>query len=179
MACRHSFAVLGVLVAVFGLGTPLSAADLALIKARETTVEWTRKNKSALIEVFSTVPEEFRREIIEVVQGLELSRDRMLIFLDRIEEGLIPADEGVKRVKAIATTAAQKEREFLQALMKRVPAPVVPRVEEVLQVSANSWQEILLALQVPKQAEEQELPPQPGFDIMISPRPFDAPPSGQ
>ncbi|MFQ5990029.1 MAG: hypothetical protein ACE5K9_08955 [Candidatus Methylomirabilales bacterium] len=165
--------------AVFALGAALSAAGSVITEAKETTKELTGKNASTLIGVSSAVPEEFRLEVIEILQGLELSRDRILISLDRIEEGLVPPEAGMKRVKAIAAAEAQREKEFLQGLKKRVPAPVVPRVERALQVSADSWQGILLTLRVPEEAEEQGLPPRPGFDIMVIPRPFGAPPSGK
>lgn len=169
MARRHLVSVLGGFLAVLGLGTLLPAADLVFARAKETTKEFTGKNASALIGVSSIVPEELQIEVIEIIQGLQLSRDRILIVLDRIEEGLFPSKEGVKRIRAIAARTAQREKEFLQALIERVPAPVVPKVHEALRVSTQSWKRVLSSFRLPERGENPELPSRPGIDMLLGP----------
>jgi hypothetical protein len=174
---RHIRIALGCSLAVLGLSTIVTAASLDLGKAKEKTKELTRRNATSLIRVSSAVPAEVHIEVIDMVQGLELSRDRIMLFLDRISEGTFPAEEGVRRATAIANATAEKESEFLQALMKRVPAPAVPKVEEALAVSRESWKEIVSSLQISQEAKERALPTRPRMDLywdlapMLSPRP--------
>jgi len=169
MVRRHLRVVLACSVTVLGLSAIVAAASLDLNKAKEKTKELTQKNAATLIGVSSAVPDEVRIEVVELVQGLELSRDRIIIFLDRVDEGLFPAEEGVRRATAVANARAEKEREFLQALMKRVPAPVLPKVEEALAVSSESWKGILASLQTSQQAKERELPSRPRMDLYLGP----------
>jgi hypothetical protein len=164
-------------VVLVALATPASA-DLQ--KAKATTEELTGKNVSTMIELSSTLPNEFHIEIIEIVQGLELSRDRIILFLDRIAGGTFPYKEGMKRAMSIAQAEAQKEKEFLQALMERAPEPVTPDVERALTVSAETWEGILLTLQRSNQEKKRGVPSRPGTRIDLVPMPFDLPsPSGQ
>ncbi|MFQ5881027.1 MAG: hypothetical protein ACE5I9_00955 [Candidatus Methylomirabilales bacterium] len=180
MVRRHLCGVFGGSLAVLGLGTLVIAASLDLHKARETTKKLIRENASALIGVTSALPDELRIEVIEIIQGLQLSRDRIILFLDRVEKGVFPPEEGAERVRAIAKAAAQKEKEFLQALMKRVPAPAVPKVEKALVVSAKSWEGVLSAFRLSQKEQKSDLPPHPpGFDILLIPPgfPVSPPPS--
>jgi hypothetical protein len=173
---RHLRILLGCSVTVLGLCAIVAAASLDLNKAKEKTRELTQKNAATLIGVSSAVPDDVRIEVVEIVHGLELSRDRIILYLDRIDEGLFPAEEGVRRATAVANATAEKEREFLQALMKRVPAPVLPKVEEALAVSGESWKGILSSLQISQSTKEAELPSRPRMDLfldlspMLSPR---------
>jgi len=172
MVRRHLRVALGCSLAVLGLSAIVAAAAGDLYKAKEKTKELTRKNATTLIGVSSVVPDEVRIEVIEIVQGLELSRDRIILFLDRIDEGMFPAEEGVRRATAVANATAEKEREFLQALMKRVPARVLPKVEEALTVSSESWKGILLSLQISQEKQEKkepDLPSRPRLDIFLGP----------
>jgi len=178
MVRRHLRVALGCSLAVLGLSAIVAAASLDLHKAKEKTKELTRTNATTLIRISSAVPDEVRIEVIEIVQGLELSRDRIILYLDRIDEGVLPAEEGVRRATAVANATAEKEREFLQALMKRVPAPALPKVEEALAVSNESWKGILSSLQISQKTKEADLPsPRPRMDLyldlapMLSPRP--------
>ncbi|MFQ5960205.1 MAG: hypothetical protein ACE5MG_02330 [Candidatus Methylomirabilales bacterium] len=180
MARRYLCCVLGCSLGLLVLGALATAASADLQKAKATTEELTEKNVSTMIKLSSTLPDEFRIEIVEIVQGLELSRDRIVLFLDRIERGTFPSVEGVKRAMAIAQTEAQKEKEFLQALMERAPEPVVPEVEKALTVSAESWEGILIALQDSNREEKRRVPARPGTRIDLIPAPFPLPsPSGQ
>ncbi|MCI0484094.1 MAG: hypothetical protein L0Y78_05895 [candidate division NC10 bacterium] len=175
MVRRHLRVILACFVAVLGLSAIVAAASLDLNKAKERTKELTQKNAATLIGISSAVPDEVRIEVVELVQGLELSRDRIIIFLDRVDEGLIPAEEGVRRATALANARAEKEREFLQALMKRAPAPVLPKVEEALVVSSESWKGILASLQISQEAKERDLPTRPRMELNLAPTIF--PPS--
>ena len=166
---RHLRVALGCSLAVLGLSAIVTAASLDLHKAKETTRELTRKNATTLIRISSAVPDEVQIEVIEIVQGLELSRDRIILYLDRIDEGVFPAEEGVRRATAVANATAEKEREFLQALMKRVPAPTLPKVEEALAVSSESWKGILSSLQISQKAKELDLPSRPRMDLYLGP----------
>ncbi|MGH7405240.1 MAG: hypothetical protein ACREI5_04475 [Candidatus Methylomirabilales bacterium] len=181
MVRRDLWAALGGSLAVLGLFALVAAASWDFSKAREKTKELTRKNATSLIGVSSAVPDEVRLEVVEMVQGLELSRDRIIHFLDRVDEGMFPPEEGVRRATAVANARAEKEREFLQALMKRVPASVLPKVEGAMSVSNESWQGILSSLQVPQEAEAKEpgLPSRPRLDLYLLPgsRPPSDPPS--
>lgn len=182
MVRRHLWAALGGSLAVLGLSALVAADSFDFYKAREKTKELTRKNVTTLIGVSSAVPDEVRIEVIEIVQGVELSRDRIIHFLDRVDEGMFPAEEGVRRATAVANARAEKEREFLQALMKRVPAPVLPKVEEALAVSSESWKGILSSLQISPEKQEKkdpDLPSRPRFDLYLLPgsRPPSDPPS--
>lgn len=168
MVHRHLWAALGGSLAVLGLFALVAAASWDFSKAREKTKELTRKNATSLIGVSSAVPDEVRIEVVEIVQGLELSRDRIILYLDRIDEGVLPAEEGVRRATAVANATAEKEREFLQALMKRVPAPALPKVEEALAVSSESWKGILSSLQISQKTKEADLPsPRPRMDLYL------------
>ena len=168
MVRRHLRVALGCSL-VLGLSAIAAAASLDLHKAKEKTKELTRRNATTLIRVSSAVPDEVRIEVIEIVQGLELSRDRIILFLDRIDEGVFPAEEGVRRATAVANATAEKEREFLEALMKRVPAPALPKVEEALAVSSESWKGILSSLQISQKANEPDLPSRPRMDFYPGP----------
>jgi len=168
MVRRHLRVALGCSL-VLGLSAIAAAASLDLHKAKEKTKELTRRNATTLIRVSSAVPDEVRIEVIEIVQGLELSRDRIILFLDRIDEGVLPAEEGVRRATAVANATAEKEREFLEALMKRVPAPALPKVEEALAVSSESWKGILSSLQISQKAKEPDLPSRPRMDLYLGP----------
>lgn len=159
--------------------TLVFAASAALQEAKTTTQDLTAKNKSALIEVSSAVPDEDHIEVVEVVQGLELSRDRIILFLDRIEDGLYPREEGVKRAVAIAHAQAQKEKEFLQELRERVPPQAVPAVERALTVSAESWEGVLIALDRSNTEEKRGMPSRPRTTIDLIPTPFPIPSPGQ
>ena len=167
--------VLGVMAAV-GLATILAAA-VNLSAAKEATKQLTAKNKTAVTEIAAAVPENIRVELATIIQAVELARDRILLALERIENGFLPPEEGMARVRAVAENAAQKEEEGLRALLERVPAATAPRLKAVLQAAAESWREILSELQLPKKTEEQALPSRPGFDIMIGPRPPSSSPS--
>jgi len=169
MVRRHLRVALGCSLAVLGLSAIAAAASLDLHKAKEKTKELTRINATTLIRVSSAVPDEVHIEVIEIVQGLELSRDRIILFLDRIDEGVLPAEEGVRRATAVANATAEKEREFLQVLMKRVPAPALPKVEEALAVSSESWKGILSSLQISQKAKEPDLPSRPRMDLYLGP----------
>lgn len=171
---RHLAVALGCSLAVLGLSAIVAAASFDLHTVKEKTKEQTRRNATTLIRVSSAVPDQVRIEVIEIVQGLELSRDRIIHFLDRVDEGMFPAEEGVRRATAVANATAAKEREFLQGLMERVPDPVLPKVEEALVVSNESWKEILSSLQISQKAEEPDLPSRPRMDLYLVP-PF---PSG-
>jgi hypothetical protein len=172
----------GVLTGGLGLlafSTHLSAADVNLGKAKETTKALSQKNASTLIGVSTAVPEELRSRVIEILQNLELSRDRILLSLDRIEEGIFPAEEGVRRAVAIANAAAQVEKDVLQGLVERVPPPVVPKIEEALAVSKESWKGIVSAFQFSQQEREPDLPSRPSMDLLLLPGPFGSPPPDQ
>lgn len=168
--------ILGVMAAM-GLATIVLAAGVNLGTAKETTKQLTAKNKTAMTEIVASVPEDIRVELAAIIQVVELSRDRIILALERIENGLLPPEEGMARAKAIAESAAQKEEEGLRALLERVPTATVPRLKEVLQAAAESWKGILSELQLPKTTEEKVLPSRPSFDIMLGPRPpSDSPP---
>ncbi len=170
MGRRHLCGVFGGFLTVLALGSLVAAASLDLPKARDGTEKFTKRNVSTLFSVSSAVPDEFRIKVIEIIQTVEISRDRIILYLDRIEKGVFPPDEGVKRVKAIAKASAHKEEELLRALMARVPAPVVPKIENALIVSTESWEGVLAAFQLSKEEEEPDLPPRPRrFDIMFPP----------
>lgn len=169
--------ILGCSLALLGLGGLATAASEDLQKAKTTTQELTGRNVSAMIELASALPDEFQIEVVEIVQELELSRDRIILFLDRIEAGGFPAKEGVQRAMTIAQTQAQKEKEFLQALRGRAPEPVIPEVEKALTVSAESWEGILVALDGSDREEKRGMPSRPSTRIDVFPNPF--PPSGQ
>ncbi|MEE8228814.1 MAG: hypothetical protein V3R69_02980 [candidate division NC10 bacterium] len=170
MGRRHVCGVFGGFLTVLALGSLVAAASLDLPKARDGTEKFTKRNVSTLFSVSSAVPDEFRIKVIEIIQTVEISRDRIILYLDRIEKGVFPPDEGVKRVKAIAKASAHKEEELLRALMARVPAPVVPKIENALTVSTESWEGVLAAFQLSKEEEEPDLPPRPrSFDIMFPP----------
>src|SRR3972149_6567721 len=109
MVRRHLRGALGCSL-VLGLSAIAAAASLEPHKAKEKTKELTRRNATTLIRVSSAVPDEVRIEVIEIVQGLELSRDRIILFLDRIDEGVLPAEEGGRRAPAAADAAAAKGR---------------------------------------------------------------------
>lgn len=161
--------VLGV-VATVGVVISIPAA-VNLGAAKEATKQLTAKNKSAVTEIVATVPEDIRVELAAIVQAVELARDRILLALERVENGLLPPEEGIARAKAIAEGAAQREEEGLRVLLDRVPTATVPRLKEVLQAAAESWKGILSELQLPKTTEEKVLPSRPSFDIMLGPRP--------
>jgi hypothetical protein len=169
MVQKYVRIALGCSLAVLGLSAIVAAASLDLQKAKEKTKEQTQKNATSLIRVSSAVPDEVHIEVIEMVQGLELSRDRIILFLDRINEGAFPAEEGVRRATAVANETAEKEREFLQALTQRVPAPALPKVEEALAVSSESWREILSSLQISEKAKESGLPSRPRMNFHVIP----------
>ncbi len=178
MARRSLCCILGLVA----LGALATAAWADLQKAKATTEELTAKNVSTMIELSSTLPDEFRIEIVEIVQGLELSRDRILLLIERIESGTFPSVEGLKRAMATAETEAQKEKEFLQTLMERAPKPVFPEVEKALTVSAESWEGILISLQDSNRQEKRRVPTRPGtrIDLLPMPLPPSLPsPSGQ
>jgi hypothetical protein len=176
MGWRHLCGVLGSVLAVLGLANFVLAAALDLTGPKETTKNLTARNVSALMDVSTAVPEELHLEVIEFIQVVETSRERIILVLDRIESGLYPSKEGMERARTIATTSAQREKEFLQALMDRVPAQSVPKLEEALTVSAESWKRILAVIHLPKQQEERGLPQRPGFDFSYSPIPTPPPP---
>jgi hypothetical protein len=172
--------VLGCFLAFLSFGALARAASEDLEKAKATTQELTEKNVSTMIELTSALPDEFQIEVVEIVQGLELSRDRIILFLDRIKRGAFPAKEGVQRAMTIAQTEAQKEKEFLQTLMGRAPKPVIPEVEKALTVSAESWEGILIALQGSDREEKRGVPSRPSTRIDLIPAPLGLPsPSGQ
>ncbi len=175
MSRRNLCGMLGGSLALLGFGALVTAAPLDLQRTKKTTEDLTRKNAFTLIAVSSAVPDELHIEVIEVVQALELSRDRIILFLDRIESGVYPAEEGVKRAVAIAQAEAQKEKEFLAALKERVPPPAIPKVEEALMVSAESWDGVLTALQRSHREEERGLPSRPGTGVDIVPMLFPIP----
>lgn len=169
--------VLGCSLALLGFGALAMAASEDLQKAKTTTQELTKKNVSAMIELTSALPDEFRIEVVEIVQGLELSRDRIILFLDRIESGGFPAKEGVHRAMTIAQTQAQKEKESLQALRGRTPEPLIPEIEKALTVSVESWEGILIALEGSDREEKRGLPSKPSTRIDLMPMPFPPLPS--
>lgn len=169
--------ILGCFLALLGLGAPAAASSEDLQKAKTTTQELTGKDVSAMIQLASALPDEFHIEVVEIVQGLEQSRDRIILFLDRIEAGGFPAKEGVHRAMTIAQTQAQKEKEFLQALRGRAPEPVIPEVEKALTVSIESWEGILTALEGSDREEKRGMPSRPSTRIDVFPAPF--PPSSQ
>ena len=180
MTWRHLYSLLGCCVALVVFGSLVMAASADLREANATTQELTGKNVSAMIELSSTVPDEFHIEVVEIIHGLELSRDRIILFLDRIEGGLFPSKEGVKRAMSIAQAEAQKEQEFLQGLMERAPDPIIPEVEKALTVSAETWEGILIALQRSNREDKRGVPSRPGTKIDLIPMPFPLPsPSGQ
>jgi hypothetical protein len=176
-ARKNLCCILGCSLALLGFGSLATAASEDLQKAKTTTQELTEKNVSAMIQLASALPDEFHIEVVEIVQGLELSRDRIILFLDRIEAGGFPAKEGVERAMTIAQTEAEKEKEFLQALRGRAPESVIPEVEKALTVSVQSWEGILIALQGSDREEKRGMPSRPGTRIDFFPTPF--PPSGQ
>ncbi|MFQ5803197.1 MAG: hypothetical protein ACE5JQ_09915 [Candidatus Methylomirabilales bacterium] len=176
MTRRHLCGGLGGTLAVWGLATFLSAATLDLTGPKEMTKNLTARNVSALITVSTAVPKVLHIEVIEFIQVVQSSRERIILVLDRVENGLYPSEEGMKRARSIAKASAQKEKDFLEALMDRVPAQSVPKLEEALTVSAESWQAMLSAFQLPKEQEKQELPQRPGFDFSYSPIPTPPPP---
>lgn len=171
MRQRHWYKIFGGCLVVLGLGTAAAAASLDVPKAREATKELTRKNASALNEVSSSVPEELRAEFIEVVQSLEISRDRIIHFLDRIEQGVFPPEEGVERARAIAKAEAQKQKEFLQALTEQAPAAAAPTIDNALTVSTESWNEVMAAFQLSEKEEEPDVSSRPNLDILLFPGP--------
>src|SRR3970282_410296 len=181
MVHRHLWAALGGSLAVRGLFPLVAAASWDFSKVREKTKELTRKNATSLIGVSSAVPDEVRLEVVERVTALELSRDRIIHFLDRVDEGMFPPEEGVRRATAVANARAEKEREFLQALMTRVPASVLQKVGGGMSVSTESGQGILSHRQVPQEEEEKDpaLPSRPRLDLYLLPgsRPPSDPPS--
>lgn len=162
---------MGGFLAVLGLATFLGAAALSLTEAKETTKQHTARNVSALMTVSTAVPKEVHLEVIEFIQVVESSRERIILVLDRVENGLYPSDEGMKRARIIAESSSQQQKEFLQALMDRVPAESVPQVEAALLVSAESWQQMLSAFHLPQEQEERGIPQRPGFDVMYFPFP--------
>lgn len=173
----YSWSILGSILAVLGVATFLSAAALDLTGPKETTKNLTARNISALMGVSTAVPEELHPQVIEVIQAVESSRERIILVLDRVEGGLFPSEEGMERARTIAQTSAQREMEFLQALMKRVPAASIPKVEEALTVSAESWKKILSAFYLPKVLDEEPgLPERPGFNLIYTPYPTSPPP---
>ncbi|MFQ5848070.1 MAG: hypothetical protein ACE5IQ_10445 [Candidatus Methylomirabilales bacterium] len=170
MTRRHLGGAFGGVLAVLALGTLVAAASLDLHKAREQTKELTQKNATSLLEVSSAVPDELHLEVMEIVQSLTLSRDRILLFLDRIENGLFPAEDGAERSVAIAKAAAQKEEKFLRALKERVPAAVVPKIDNAMMVSTESWEGVRSAFQLSEEQENRDLPARrPGFDLTLPP----------
>lgn len=170
MGRRQLCGVLGGFLTVLALGCLVAAASLDLHKARDATEKLTGRNRSTLLAVSSAVPDEFRLNVIEIVQTVELSRDRIILFMDRIEKGVYPVEEGVKRMKGIAKASAQREGELLRGLMARVPAPVVPKIENALTVSAESWGGVLAAFQLTKEEEEPDLPPRHRrLDLLLPP----------
>src|SRR3970040_2495280 len=128
MVHRHLWAALGGSLACRVLFALVAAASWDFSKVREKTKELTRKNATSLIGVSSAVPDEVRLEVVEMVQALELSRDRIIHFLDRVDEGMFPPEEGVRRATAVANARAEKERGVLQALLSGVPASVLQKV---------------------------------------------------
>lgn len=176
MGWRHLCGVLGSALTGLGLATFVSAAALDLTGPKETTKKLTARNVSALMGVSTAVPEALHLELIEFIQVVESSRERIILVLNRIESGLYPSEEGMERVRTIAKASAQREKEFLQALMDRVPSQGVPKLEEALTVSAESWKGILAAFHLPKEQEERGLPQRPGFDFSYSPIPTPSPP---
>lgn len=171
--------VVGCALILLACGRLVLASSAKIEEAKATTQDLTAKNKSALIEVSSAVPDADRVEAVEVVQGLDLSRDRIILFLDRIEKGLYPSEEGVKRAIAIAQAQAQREKEFLQALMGRLASDVVPMLERALTVSAESWEGVLTAIQRSQQEEARDLPKRPGTSVDLVPLPFPIPSPSQ
>ena len=168
--------ILGGIFAVLGPATFLSAAALDLTGPKETTKKLTARNISALMGVSTAVPEDLHPQVIEVIQTVESSRERIIHVLDRIESGLFPSAEGMERARTIAQASAQREKEFLEALMKRVPPGSVPKVEEALTVSAESWQKVLSTFHLPKVLDEEpDLPQRPGFDLRYTPIPLSPP----
>jgi hypothetical protein len=167
MLWRRLRVALGCSVAVLGLSAIATAASLDLGKAKEKTKELTHTNATSLIRVSSAVPDEVRLEVVEMVHGLELSRDRIILYLDRVDQGIFPVEEGVRRATAVANATAEKEREFLEALRKRVLGPALPKVEEALAVSSESWKGILSSLQLSEKTKEADLPARPRMDLHL------------
>ncbi|HZX61070.1 MAG TPA: hypothetical protein VFF51_04935 [Candidatus Methylomirabilis sp.] len=166
---KRSWVVVGAFPAAVLFGSVALAATFDVQKAKNTTQQLTRKNATALIGVSSAVPDELRIEVIEIIQALELSRDRILLFIDRVGEGVFPPEEGARRATGIAETAAQREREFLQKLMTRVPDPVVAKVENALAVSGESWKGLVSAFRLTEKEEARELPSRPSMDFFLAP----------
>ena len=172
MGRRHLCGGLGGgILAVLGLVTFLLAAAVDLTAAKEKTKNLTARNVSALMVVSTDVPQELHLEVIEFIQVVESSRERIMLVLDRIENGLYPSEDGMQRARTIAESSAKKQKAFLEALMDRVPARSVPKLKDALTVSGESWQEMLSAFHLPKVEEERGLPQRPGFDVMYSPVP--------
>lgn len=162
-------------IALLAVGILVAAAAVDVQRAKATTEKLTAKNKSALIEVSSAVPDGERIEVVEVIQGLELSRDRIILFLDRIEKGVFPPEEGMKRATDIAQAEAQRQQEFLKGLVERVPPAVVPKVESALTISAESWEGIVAALQRSTPDEKRDVLRRPRTRIDFVPAPFPIP----
>ena len=162
-------AALGHFLVVAVLGGTGWAATLNVQDARARTQELTRKNAAALIRVSSAIPDELRIEVIEMVQAAELSRDRILLFIDRVGEGVFPPEEGVRRATGIAEAAARREREFLEKLKTRVPDSVVASIEEALAVSSESWRGVVSAVRLTETEEARELPSRPSLDFHLGP----------
>ncbi len=163
--------ILGGSLIVVGLGTLAAAASLDVPKARQATKELIGKNASALDEVSSALPEGLRIEFIEIVQSLETARDRIILFLNRIERGVFPPEEGVERARAIAEAQAQKEKEFLQDLTERAPAGAMPKIEKAMTVSAESWKQVMAAHQLSEKEKEPDVSSRPSLDIQLVPGP--------
>jgi hypothetical protein len=174
---KPSWAAVGVLPAVVVIGSAVWAATLDVHAAKDKTRHFTQRNATALLGVSSAVPDNLRIEVVEIVQALAVSRDRILLFLDRVGEGVFPPEEGVRRATGIAEAAAQREKTFLEGLKARVPAPVVPKVEQALAVSNESWQGVLSAFQLSaKKEESRDLPSRPALDFRLGPGPTIFPP---
>ena len=173
MRRRQVCAALGGVLGVLGLPLLLGAAALSLAGAKEATRQHIARNVSALMTVSTAVPQELHLEVIEFVQVVESSRERIILVLDRIENGLYPSEEGMERARTIAESSWQRQKAFLQALMDRVPARSIPQLEQALMVSAESWQEMLSAFHLPRaqDQDEREIPKRPGLDLMYFPFP--------
>lgn len=170
MGWRHPCGVLGSFFAVLIACTGAIAASFDVQSAKATTEELTGKNAASMVGMSSAIPDTLRIEVIQMVQALEVSRDRINLLLDRMDKGLFPLEEGVERLKGIAGTAAQREREFLQGLIGRVPAPIAPEVAKALAVSTDSWEGVLSTLHLSRQEDKPGLPRRtPGFDVQVVP----------
>lgn len=165
----YLWSVLGGVLAVLGLATFLPAASLDLTELKEMTHKLTEKNVAALMGVSTAVPEEFHLEVVEAIHAVESSHERIILVFDRIEQGLFPSEEGMGRARTIAKRSAEREKEFLQALMDRVPAPSVPKLTRALTVSAESWKDMMSAFHLPPEPDEPDLPQRPGFNIQMTP----------